>query len=265
MTIGRQLKKMRQLLNLSQSQMCAGIISESFYSKIEHDKNELSINKLLALLNAHNISLYNFFEEFDEENLSKIKLEKQVYTAFNNRNINQLRTIKRNLNNKDTIELLKINLMLATLNRQVYEIPEKFKKEIINGCQKVDLQNEKNFWNLAISTYVYNFNELSAFIDYILDNVTELDLTNDDMLVSLLNLIINYMDRCFRENSLNRIQILGAFVNQIPDSFAISFHKLIVKYYVALADNDIALANQIENLLNKSGYQSYIKTLSVVE
>ena len=155
--------------------------------------------------------------------------------------------------------------MLASLNHQVYEIPEKFKKEIINGCQKVDLQNEKNFWNLAISTYVYNFNELSAFIDYILDNVTELDLTNDDMLVSLLNLIINYMDRCFRENSLNRIQILGAFVKQIPDSFAISFHKLIVKYYVALADNDIALANQIENLLNKSGYQSYIKTLSVVE
>ena len=155
--------------------MCAGIISESFYSKIEHDKNELSINKLLALLNAHNISLYDFFEEFDEENLSKIKLEKQVYTAFNNRNINQLRTIKRNLNNKDTIELLKINLMLATLNRQVYEIPEKFKKEIINGCQKVDLQNEKNFWNLAISTYVYNFNELSTFIDYILDNVTELE------------------------------------------------------------------------------------------
>lgn len=62
MTIGRQLKKMRQLLNLSQSQMCAGIISESFYSKIEHDKNELSINKLLALLNAHNISLYDFLK-----------------------------------------------------------------------------------------------------------------------------------------------------------------------------------------------------------
>src|SRR5699024_11842854 len=85
-------------------------------------KNELSINKLLALLNAHNISLYDFFEEFDEENLSKIKLEKQVYTAFNNRNINQLRTIKRNLNNKDRIESLKINLMLATLNHHVYEI-----------------------------------------------------------------------------------------------------------------------------------------------
>lgn len=42
--------------------MCAGIISESFYSKIEHDKNELSINKLLALLNAHNISLYDFLK-----------------------------------------------------------------------------------------------------------------------------------------------------------------------------------------------------------
>ena len=59
--------------------------------------------------------------------------------------------------------------------------------------------------------------------------------------------------------------MLGAFVEQIPDSFTIIFHKLIVKYYVALADNDVVLVTKIENLLNKSGYQYYMRTLSVVE
>lgn len=175
MTIGYQLRKIRQFLNLTQSQMCAGIISESFYSKVEHDKSDLSFDKLLAILKAHNISLYDFFEAFDEENLPKVKLRKQIYTAFNNRNINQLKRIKKSLNKRDTIEILKINLMLAALNRQVYEIPEEIQKEIMSKCLKVDLRKQKNFWNLAISTSIYNFSELSAFIDYILENSTELE------------------------------------------------------------------------------------------
>lgn len=114
--------------------MCAGIISESFYSKVEHDKSDLSFDKLLAILKAHNISLYDFFEAFDEENLPKVKLRKQIYTAFNNPNINQLKRIKKSLNKRDTIEILKINLMLAALNRQVYEIPEEIQKEIMSNA-----------------------------------------------------------------------------------------------------------------------------------
>ena len=89
---------------------------------------------------AHNISLYDFFEAFDEENLPKVKLRKQIYTAFNNRNINQLKRIKKSLNKRDTIEILKINLMLAALNRQVYEITEEIQKEIMSKCLKVDLR-----------------------------------------------------------------------------------------------------------------------------
>ena len=37
MTIGQQLKKFRLLLGLSQADMAAGIVTASFYSKVERD------------------------------------------------------------------------------------------------------------------------------------------------------------------------------------------------------------------------------------
>ncbi|WP_173005101.1 helix-turn-helix domain-containing protein, partial [Lactobacillus helveticus] len=52
MTIGQQLKKTRLLFGLTQEEMSAGIVSKSFYSRVERDKNAITINKLIAMLNA---------------------------------------------------------------------------------------------------------------------------------------------------------------------------------------------------------------------
>lgn len=60
MTIGQQLKKFRLLLGLSQADMAAGIVTASFYSKVERDQSEIVIDKLVEILNAHNISLNEF-------------------------------------------------------------------------------------------------------------------------------------------------------------------------------------------------------------
>ena len=45
MTIGEQLKKTRNMLELTQLQMSAGIITESFYSKVERDKSKIEIGR----------------------------------------------------------------------------------------------------------------------------------------------------------------------------------------------------------------------------
>lgn len=60
MTIGEQLKKTRNTLQLTQKQMSEGIISESFYSRVECDKSRINIIDLIKILNKHQISLYDF-------------------------------------------------------------------------------------------------------------------------------------------------------------------------------------------------------------
>ncbi len=53
MTIGEQLKKTRNTLQLTQKQMSEGIISESFYSRVECDKSRINIIDLIKILNKH--------------------------------------------------------------------------------------------------------------------------------------------------------------------------------------------------------------------
>ena len=53
MTIGQQLKKFRLLLGLSQADMAAGIVTASFYSKVERDQSEIVIDKLVEILNIY--------------------------------------------------------------------------------------------------------------------------------------------------------------------------------------------------------------------
>lgn len=95
MTIGQQLKKFRLLLGLSQADMAAGIVTASFYSKVERDQSEIIIDKLVEILNAHNISLNEFFEAFDKENLPNLNLEKKVYSYFDNRDLGKLIALKK--------------------------------------------------------------------------------------------------------------------------------------------------------------------------
>ncbi|WP_172992554.1 helix-turn-helix domain-containing protein, partial [Lactobacillus helveticus] len=115
MTIGQQLKKTRLLFGLTQEEMSAGIVSKSFYSRVERDKNAITINKLIAMLNANNISLNDFFRTFDNEGLPELKVQRKIYTAYNERNIVELHQIEKSLSSKNDVLFYKTKLIIATL------------------------------------------------------------------------------------------------------------------------------------------------------
>lgn len=60
MDIGNRLKNTRVFLGLTQEQFSAGIVTESFYSRVENNKSKISMNDLLNILNYHHVSLYDF-------------------------------------------------------------------------------------------------------------------------------------------------------------------------------------------------------------
>lgn len=76
-TIGSQLKKTRILLGLTGEQMCKGVLTESAYSRVERGQSEIDIDKLIELLNNHQVSLADFFTPFDQRSL-----EEEVKSAF---------------------------------------------------------------------------------------------------------------------------------------------------------------------------------------
>lgn len=67
MTIGERLKKIRLLLGLTQTEISQGVVTESFYSKVERNISKIKIEDLLAILNKNGVSLEDFFEIQDDE------------------------------------------------------------------------------------------------------------------------------------------------------------------------------------------------------
>lgn len=78
MDIGLRLKQFRILLGLNQEDFVKGIMSESYYSRVERGKGSLEIMQLMAILNKNKISLRDFFEEDERtdyfKELAQIKL-----------------------------------------------------------------------------------------------------------------------------------------------------------------------------------------------
>lgn len=265
MTIGQQLKKFRLLLGLSQADMAAEIVTASFYSKVERDQNAIVIDRLVEILNAHNISLYDFFETFDNENLPNLDLQRKVYSLFDNRDLDQLIELKKSVQDEDDLLYLKLKLVIADLKDEVHEIPQNMQEELREVCLKEDTNAQKNFWDIAISTSLYSFVKLNGLITYIIANQTKFDFTDDQMLLPLLNLLIKYLDRCYKEGHFVEAKEVGEFVNTLPRSFLIGFHRLVVKYCLALIDNNYELVGQIINLIKQSGFQHYAKSLPQIK
>lgn len=67
-SIGENLKKERKVKGLSQSKFVEGIISESFYSKVEREVNEISAKDLISILQKNKISIVDFFQLKNNEN-----------------------------------------------------------------------------------------------------------------------------------------------------------------------------------------------------
>ncbi|QNQ82328.1 helix-turn-helix transcriptional regulator [Lactobacillus sp. PV037] len=62
MRIGERLKTVRLFLGLTQTEMSEGVMTESYYSKVERDISKVKIDALLTMLNRNGISLEDFFE-----------------------------------------------------------------------------------------------------------------------------------------------------------------------------------------------------------
>lgn len=62
MTIGELLKEERIKKGLTQKQFADGIVSTSYYSKVEKDGHRITAEDLIAVLEHNGIPLWSFFK-----------------------------------------------------------------------------------------------------------------------------------------------------------------------------------------------------------
>ena len=84
--------------------MCKGVLTESAYSRVERGQSETHIDKLIELLNNHQVSLADFFSTFDQPSS-----EEESKSAFLKRDVIQLKKLAKNPRLQDKTNQKKLN------------------------------------------------------------------------------------------------------------------------------------------------------------
>lgn len=69
MTIGQALKSLRLHAGMTQTEMAAGIVTESFYSKVERGVHAIDANVLIQILAKHHFDVPGFFGQISNQNI----------------------------------------------------------------------------------------------------------------------------------------------------------------------------------------------------
>ena len=99
MTIGEALKSLRLHAGMTQTEMAAGIVTDSFYSKVERGVHAIDADVLIQILAKHHFDVTNFFEQISNQQSTEpyFNLAGDITYAQNNKDLATLDKIKQKI------------------------------------------------------------------------------------------------------------------------------------------------------------------------
>ena len=94
MQIGKELKKLRLELGLSQTEMVGDILTKSYYSKIERGLHEINAKDLIEILERNRVNISDFFQSIESKGKSKKYLE-QLRNAYYEQSLSKIVEIRK--------------------------------------------------------------------------------------------------------------------------------------------------------------------------
>lgn len=255
--IGNRLKKTRVLMELTQTEMSADAISESFYSKVERNLTDINAADMTTILNAHQVSFQDFFE--GEKNLlpKKRALWKKLIVAFNRQDLKSLKKINYQSIEKYNLELV-YKLVNAELTHKVNQLSPALKRKVKTDLLQIGNWNTESLWKLGIALPLYNIDELDFLIKSVFEYYRDSKFKADE-LIAIANLMIGYLKECYKNGRLDLIKQVKVDLNKLPSSTWMMLPKILTNYYLALLEANLQKAIGIENVLKKCGYGDYVE------
>lgn len=241
MTIGELLKEERMEKGLTQKQFADGIVSTSYYSKVEKDEHRITAEDLIAVLEHNNIPLWSFFKELslkgNFQHEYKINLEAEVMDAYYHSDSKRLEKIIQDLNNSNEPDkkddLLIVEGWLESLKEddeepnievrealkdRVFNIPNLNKEKLTLFCNFMDFYDLDS--NIAIAK-----NAINKFIG---SNETEIQEV-------LLAMIANLLCLSIKENNYSYVDYLVTTSEKLPLKPQFFLYKDMIYFYKHLS------------------------------
>ncbi|RVU70253.1 MULTISPECIES: helix-turn-helix domain-containing protein [Lactobacillus] len=274
MTIGEALKKKRQELGLSQTEMAAGVLTKSYYSKVERGLHEIKTVDLLEILAIHHVNANEFLEQFSLNKIEKSKSVKygeiirELHKAYYSQDLEQINEIRTQLKQeKQTKEIENLDAQAAMLEVGIKKDPNILSKEdkyqVRNLIFKTEEWNQDNLTLFSIAIPLFDFGELKSLVKSIFKNFKDITTFSNTIQEKVAAIAVNYLQNMLFYHYLDQetLNLALNILKKMTPSPSNCFAKIMASYYTAVFSGDKDRVRSILMFLRLNGMDAIVEKL----
>lgn len=274
MTIGEALKQIRHELYLTQEQMCAGVVTRSFYAKVESGRNRISADKLTEILFEHDIDITYFYQLLrntysSQSKLKENDLNQKMNQAFNSGKIELIEQNYHKILLQSNSSILKLRAMIsvANLKDELNLIDPKVKEKLfVEFDEGANWMTRPDLLRLFTDTMpLWDSSDLSFFIGRLLAKVQKEHNIPELLQERYLRVFENYLAVYYKKNNpvktINvNVQKIFDYILNLEPTVHFLLYKIAAVYLQNLFLGKKQEAQKIKDEMKKYGYQDIVKT-----
>lgn len=274
MTIGEALKQIRHELYLTQEQMCAGVVTRSFYAKVESGRNRISADKLTEILFEHDIDITYFYQLLrntysSQSKLKENDLNQKMNQAFNSGKIELIEQNYHKILLQSNSNILKLRAMIsvANLKDELNLIDPKVKEKLfVEFDEGANWMTRPDLLRLFTDTMpLWDSSDLSFFIGRLLAKVQKEHNIPELLQERYLRVFENYLAVYYKKNNPVKtidvnVQKTFDYILNLEPTVHFLLYKIAAVYLQNLFLGKKEEAQKIKDEMKKYGYQDIVKT-----
>lgn len=274
MTIGEALKQIRHELYLTQEQMCAGVVTRSFYAKVESGRNRISADKLTKILFEHDIDITYFYQLLrntysSQSKLKENDLNQKMNQAFNSGKIELIEQNYHKILLQSNSSILKLRAMIsvANLKDELNLIDPKVKEKLfVEFDEGANWMTRPDLLRLFTDTMpLWDSSDLSFFIGRLLAKVQKEHNIPELLQERYLRVFENYLAVYYKKNNPVKtidvnVQKIFDYILNLEPTVHFLLYKIAAVYLQNLFLGKKEEAQKIKDEMKKYGYQDIVKT-----
>ena len=257
MQIGKELKKLRLELGLSQTEMVGDILTKSYYSKIERGLHEINAKDLIEILERNRVNISDFFQSIESKGKSKKYLE-QLRNAYYEQSLSKIVEIRKICAEDYQYRNVYAHAILLEKffkkKKLSYKEETLIKKLILN----IDEWGEDNLRLFAMAISLFDESEIEYELNMILRKYKEIDKASRKIQEILGGIMVNYLNIMFLKHDRNfeMISKLRNFLYKLPVEPRTIFFNVLADYYGYLFNEEKLEAKKILDFFERHGMES---------
>ncbi|WP_236629366.1 MULTISPECIES: helix-turn-helix domain-containing protein [Lactobacillus] len=171
MTIGQALKQVRVQTGLTQTQMAAGIVTTSFYSKVERGVHSIDADVLVKILSANHVDVVDFFQRLNFQSFKEnpnFELINQISFAQNRKDLKTLDQIVAKIKSGEVKDSFQLEFRLQNAYAWVTHSNQMVTPEMKQKIKAIILNKDRNrisYHLLSQTVIVFDLDDAYYLVD----------------------------------------------------------------------------------------------------